>query len=263
MTEAVHLRVEDGIALVTIDRPETRNAVSSTVITRLDELLDDVAARGDAVRVFAIRGGGDRVFISGGDLKELSALRTVDQAGAMASAMRAVLDRIAALPVPTVALLNGAAIGGGAEIAVACDIRLAVDSARIGFTQSQLAIMPAWGGIERLVGIVGRARALYLLLGGHAIDAATALAMGLVEEVVARDRFDERCHELLTVIANVPSTPRLAIKAIVDTVAPAVSPQTSGTAIASFARSWVADEHWEAVAAAAHARRTAQDVAGV
>ncbi len=259
----VHLRVADGIALVTIDRPETRNAVSSAVIARLEEMLDEVGAQGDAVRLFAIRGAGERVFVSGGDLKELSTLRTTDEAGAMAEAMRTVLDRIAGLPMPTVALVNGAAIGGGAEIAVACDMRVCVDTARIGFTQSQLAIMPAWGGIERLVQLVGRSRALYLLLGGHAVDAYTALAIGLVEEVVPGAGFDRRCTELLATIADVPTIPRLGIKELVQTVAPAVSPDTREMAIGSFARSWVADEHWAAVAASTRTRTSTPDVAGV
>jgi enoyl-CoA hydratase/carnithine racemase len=258
----VHLRVADGVALLTIDRPETRNAVSSGVIARLGDLLDEVEAQGEAVRVFAIRGAGERVFVSGGDLKELSTLRTTDEAGSMASAMRTVLDRIARLAVPTVALVNGAAIGGGAEIAVACDMRLAVDTARIGFTQSQLGIMPAWGGIERLVSLVGRGRALYLLLSGQPVDAATALMMGLVEEIAPRERFDQRSRELLATIADVPTIPRLAMKALVDRVAPAVWPDTREMAIESFARSWVADEHWEAVVAASRARPAAADVAG-
>jgi enoyl-CoA hydratase/carnithine racemase len=262
MTEAVRFRIDDGIALVTIDRPDTRNAVSSAVIARLGEVLDDVERRADDVRVFAIRGAGDRVFVSGGDLKEMAALRTLDQASAMALAMRGVLDRIAALPMPTIALVNGAAIGGGAEVAVACDIRIAVDTARIGFTQSQLAIMPAWGGIERLVGLVGRARALYLLLGGQPVDAGTALAMGLLDETVPSEHFDARCRELLSVVAGVPGVPRLAIKALVAAVAPAVSPGTSDSAIESFAESWVADEHWTAVAAVtARVRAARPDVA--
>jgi enoyl-CoA hydratase len=259
----VHLRVGEGIALLTIDRPETRNAVSSRVIAQLGDLLDEVEAQGDAVRVFAIRGAGERVFVSGGDLKELSTLRTDEEAGSMASAMRTVLDRIAGLAVPTVALVNGAAIGGGAEIAVACDMRLSVDTARIGFTQSRLGIMPAWGGIERLVSLVGRGRALYLLLSGQPVDATTAMTMGLVEEVVPRESFDQRCRELLATIADVPTVPRLAMKALVNQVAPAVWPDTREMAIRSFARSWIADEHWEAVAAVSRARPTAADVAGV
>jgi enoyl-CoA hydratase/carnithine racemase len=259
----VHLRVADGIALVTIDRPETRNAVSSAVIADLGATLDEVERAGDAVRVFAIRGAGDRVFVSGGDLKELAALRTTEQAGAMADAMRTVLDRIAGLPMPTVALVNGAAIGGGAEIAVACDMRVCVDTARIGFTQSRLAIMPAWGGIERLVHLVGRGRALYLLLGGQAVEATTALAIGLVEVVVPADVFDQHCTGLLTTIAEVPAIPRLGIKELVQAVAPAVSMHTRDMAIGSFARSWVADEHWAAVAASTRPRTPNPGVAGV
>lgn len=263
MTEAVRFCIDNGLALVTIDRPETRNAVNSAVIARLGEVLDDIEQWADDVCVFAIRGAGDRVFVSGGDLKEMAALRTVDQASAMASAMRGILDRIAALPMPTVALVNGAAIGGGAEVAVACDIRIAVETARIGFTQSQLAIMPAWGGIERLVGLVGRARALYLLLGGHTVDASIALAMGLVDEVVRPDDFDQRSHELLALISSVPAAPRLSIKALVAELMPAVSPGTAEAAVGSFAQAWVAEAHWAAVAAATERSRPASiDVPG-
>jgi len=117
--------------------------------------------------VLVVTGAGTRVFVAGGDLKELAAIRTHDDAVAMAHTMRTVLDRIATLPVPVLAAVNGDAYGGGAEVAVACDIRIAADDVRCGFNQVALGIMPAWGGIERLTALVGRGRALMLMTTGR------------------------------------------------------------------------------------------------
>ena len=115
-----------------------------------------------APRALVITGAGDKAFVSGGDLKELSALRTEAEASAMAWRMRTICDRIAGFPGPMIAALNGHALGGGAEVAVAADIRLAADDIKIGFNQVTLEIMPAWGGAERLAELVGRSQALLL-----------------------------------------------------------------------------------------------------
>src|SRR5215469_16636823 len=111
----------------------------------------DAAAGAEAL---VITGAGERAFVSGGDLKELSALRTLEQAADMARRMRSICDQLADFPAPVVAALNGHALGGGAEVAVAADIRVAADDIKIGFNQSALAIMPAWGGAERLAALV-------------------------------------------------------------------------------------------------------------
>src|SRR4029077_20460381 len=111
-----------------------------------------------------IRGAGDRAFCAGGDLKELEHMRSEADAAAMAHQMRATLDRIPQLPIPVIAGLNGDALGGGAELALACDFRIAASHARIGFAQITLGLMPAWGASERLASLVGRSRALNKLL---------------------------------------------------------------------------------------------------
>ena len=131
----------EGVAVVTIDRPEVRNAISPATMDALEEALDAAA---DA-NVMVIRGSGDRAFVSGGDLKELAKIRTHDEAVAMAVRMRRLCDRIATFPAPVIAALNGHALGGGAEVAVAADIRVAADDIRIGFNQASLAIMPGLG----------------------------------------------------------------------------------------------------------------------
>ena len=133
-----------------------------------------------------IKGAGDKAFVSGGDLKELSAIRTEADAAAMARRMRGVCDRIAAFPGPVLAALNGHALGGGAEVAVAADIRLAADDIKIGFNQVSLAIMPAWGGAERLAALVGKGRALLLAGTGSILDAGRGAAGRPGRRVVPR-----------------------------------------------------------------------------
>ena len=138
-----------------------------------------------------LRGGGDRAFVSGGDLKELTAVRTYEDAVRMASRVRQLLDRVAAFPVPVVAALNGHALGGGAEVAIAADIRIAADDVKIGFNQVTLGIMPAWGGAERLAQAIGRSRALLAIATGELYDAPTAQRLGLVDVVVPRAAFED------------------------------------------------------------------------
>ncbi|MFC4948875.1 enoyl-CoA hydratase/isomerase family protein [Pseudonocardia sp. GCM10023141] len=258
MDPGVTLTVTGAVATVTIDRPATRNAIDRTTMAEFGGVLDVVEEhldRGD-VRVVAVRGGGDRVFISGGDLKELAQIRSLADAQAMSRTMRSCLDRLATLPAPTVALLNGHAMGGGAEVAVACDMRLAADDIRIAFNQVALGIMPAWGGVERLTGLVGRGRALQLLLTGTPLTAAEAGAHGLVETVVPRRDFDTAAAQLLAQLAAVPAVAGRGIKALVGLVAPPSAPEHEAVATTAFAHAWVAEDHWAAAAAAEAARAT-------
>ncbi|MFZ3394128.1 enoyl-CoA hydratase/isomerase family protein, partial [Rhodococcus sp. 7Tela_A2] len=183
----VDLELEDGLAIVTIDRPHARNAIAPETMDQLEKVLDAAAG----ARALVIRGAGDKAFVSGGDLKELAKLRTHEEAAEMARQMRAICDRIAEFPAPVVAALNGHALGGGAEVAVAADIRVAADDIRIGFNQSTLAIMPAWGGAERLASLVGRGRALMLAGSGTILRAEEAERVGLVDRVLPRETFDE------------------------------------------------------------------------
>ena len=239
---------ERAIARITIDRPEARNALNLAAMADLDSALAEVA--GWEVHAVFIRGGGDRAFVSGGDLKELESVREEKFALDMARRMRATLDRIPSLPMPVVAIVNGHAIGGGAEVAIACDYRLAAADTRIGFTQATLGLMPAWGGIERLVQAIGRGRALHLLTTGRTIDASEAKAIGLFEEVVARDAFEERVEELAQELAEVPLQALAGIKRAADSALPYARPELAADATADFARAWVAETHWEAMARA-------------
>ncbi|MCK9929076.1 enoyl-CoA hydratase/isomerase family protein [Frankia sp. Mgl5] len=230
----IDLELDDGLAVITIDRPEARNAISLATMGELEKALD--AAAGASALV--IRGAGDRAFVSGGDLKELAALRTEDEATGMALRMRQICDRIADFPAPVVAALNGHALGGGAEVAVAADIRIAADDIKIGFTQSTLAIMPAWGGAERLADLVGRGRALLLAGTGVTLGAAEAERLGLLDRVLPRAEFDAGWRALARSLATPPA------RAIKYVMSGGVGPEESAR---TFARLWVADEHWAAV----------------
>ncbi|MFF7939752.1 enoyl-CoA hydratase/isomerase family protein [Nocardia gamkensis] len=228
----VEFELDAGLAVVTINRPHARNAIAPATMDELEKAIDAAA---DA-RALVITGAGDRAFVSGGDLKELAALRTEEQAAAMARRMRGICDRLAAFPGPVIAALNGHALGGGAEVAVAADIRIAADDIKIGFNQVSLAIMPAWGGAERLTRLVGPGRALLLAGSGTILDAASAERVGLVDKVLPRAEFDKGWR---AVARSLASEPAAAIKRVIGGV-------PAEEAVAEFARLWVADEHWRA-----------------
>lgn len=228
----VDLEWSDRLAVLTIDRPHARNAIALSTMGELEQALDAAAG----ARALVITGGGDRAFVSGGDLKELSALRTVEEARAMARRMRTICDRIASFPAPVIAALNGHALGGGAEVAVAADIRVAADDIRIGFNQVSLEIMPAWGGAERLAALVGKGRALMLAGSGAILGAAEAHQFGLIDKVVPRSSFADEWRSLAVSLANRPAG---AIKRV-------IAGGTAEQAIDAFAALWVSDEHWDA-----------------
>jgi enoyl-CoA hydratase len=237
-----------GLVVLTIDRPHARNAIAMDTMHQLEKALD--AATGG--RTLVIRGSGDRAFVSGGDLKELSTLRTEEDATAMAKRMRSICDQLASFPAPVIAALNGHAFGGGAEVAVAADIRLAADDIKIAFNQVELEIMPAWGGAERLAALVGKGKALFLAGSGRPLTAAEAERIGLVDLVFPRSSFDESWRSVARSLARHPAT---EIKRVISGVSP-------DEAIASFARLWVADAHWQAAERVMNRSPNARPAAG-
>jgi len=228
----VDLELDQGLAVITINRPNARNAIAPQTMDQLGQAI--AGAKGALCLV--IRGEGDKAFVSGGDLKELSALRTEEQAAAMAWRMRSLCDELANFPAPVVAALNGHAFGGGAEVAVAADIRVAADDIKIGFNQVSLEIMPAWGGAERLAALVGRGRALLLAGTGAVLTADQAEKVGLVDRVLPRATFETEWRSLARALANRPAGD---IKRVMSGV-------PASDAVAAFASLWVSDEHWAA-----------------
>src|SRR6201999_1081148 len=231
----VDLEVDDGLAVLTIDRPRARNAIALDTMQQLEKALDAAAG----ARALVIKGAGDRAFVSGGDLKELSTLRTEEAASAMETRMRSICDQLASFPAPVIAALNGHAFGGGAEVAVAADIRVAADDIKIAFNQVELEIMPAWGGAERLAALVGKSKALLLTGTGIALNAVDAERAGLVDRVLPRVSFDSPDDGWRSIAKSLARHPATEIKRVIRGVSP-------DEAIASFARLWVADAHWRA-----------------
>lgn len=245
VSSGVSLEREDGVAVLTIDRPASRNAIGLRTMTAINAAIGTVALS-DA-RVLAVRGGGERTFVSGGDLKELGALRTRDDAQAMALTMRRLLDDLSLLKIPVLGVLNGDAYGGGCEVAMACDFRVAASDISLAFNQVALGIIPAWGGIERLAAIVGRSRAMYLLTTAHRLSASDAFAWGLVEEVLPRADFDSGWRRLAQALAAASPDALMAIKSVVIATQNPTRQDLEQSSTAAFASTWTSDAHWDAV----------------
>ncbi len=184
---AIHLSRIDELALVTLDRPEALNALNFELLRDLGAALDQVAA-GDA-RALLVTGTGDRAFCAGADVKELigRSLAATLEGAAFGQAIFAKLDT---LPIPSIALINGYAFGGGLELALACTFRLAARSARLGLPEIKLGLIPGYGGTQRLPRLIGEARALEMILTGRTVEAEEAERIGLVNRLVDGDLLD-------------------------------------------------------------------------
>lgn len=180
---------EDGLAILRIDRPEASNAVNTQVMEDLAEALE--RARVDAdVRVVILTGTGERAFVAGGDLKEFhSALTSEEIVYEKMSQMRRVLEQIVSFPKPVIAAVNGAARGGGGELAAACHFRVAAETASVGFVQVKLGVSPGWGGGVLLERIVGRQQAMWLTLSGEVFGAERGQEIGFFEAVLPAENF--------------------------------------------------------------------------
>ncbi len=171
----------EAVQILTINRPERRNALDAALRSALIAALD--AAAGDAsVRALVITGAGGKAFVAGADVREFAGRSVADQARTMQGPR--VYDAVAASRVPVIAAINGACLGGGLELALACDIRIAAVHARLGQPEVSLGLIPGGGGTQRLPRVVGLGAALRLILTGEPVDAAEALRLGLVDEVV-------------------------------------------------------------------------------
>ncbi|MBE0567163.1 MAG: enoyl-CoA hydratase/isomerase family protein, partial [Krumholzibacteria bacterium] len=184
--ESLLCGIRDGIAEVTVNRPDKLNALNSALIGELDACMEALAQDG-AVRAVILTGAGPKAFVAGADIGELADL-TAAAAEKLARRGQALMDRIENLGKPVIAAVNGFALGGGLELAMACSFRYAADTARLGLPETGLGLIPGYGGTQRLPRLVGRGRALELILSGDMIDAPTALALGLVNRVVPAAR---------------------------------------------------------------------------
>lgn len=191
------------VATVTLNRPKVLNALNAKVFDELEELFASISDN-PAVRVVLITGAGDRAFAAGADINELAKTGKPNSPTGEQLALRgqAVFSLIESCPKPVIAVINGFALGGGCELALACTMRLAADSAKLGQPEIKLGIIPGYGGTQRLSRLVGHSRALRLILTGDAIDAAEALRIGLVDEVHPAADLFTRGQALATQIAS-------------------------------------------------------------
>lgn len=206
---------QDGrVGILTINRPEVRNAIDIDTMEELEVLLDQLE-RDRELTALIVTGAGDEAFVAGGDLKYFQTLDTIYKGRDMSLRMQHILNRIERLDFPVIAALNGYAFGGGCEVMVACDIRVCDERAQMGFRQVAFGIMCGWGGANRLQRIIGRSRALMLLLTGDVIEAPRAFELGLVDVLAPAGKAVEEARALAHRMAeNAPLSVRFTKRAL-------------------------------------------------
>ncbi len=213
MSELVRLTLDGPLAVLTLDRPEVMNALSLQTLARLGGHVERLAREG-ALRAVIVTGAGEKAFCAGADLKERAGFGEAETREYVAR-IGATFEAVAALPMPTIAALNGVAFGGGCELALACDLRLMARGAQIGLTETALAIIPGAGGTQRLPRVVGTARARELIFTARRLAADEALRLGLVHEVCEPAELPARARGLAAAIAaNGPLAVRAAKAAL-------------------------------------------------
>lgn len=206
-------RETTGVAVLTIDRPHARNALNFATMEAFAETVDSLHTD-DSLRAVIVTGAGTDSFCSGGDLHELSTQTTEAQARAFITLMGDALHRLETLPVPVYAAINGYALGGGSELALACDIRIADEHARMGFVQVRLAVTPGWGAGQRLMRLVGYSRAMQILLRGNVMHAPELATLGLVNKVVPAGEALQHARIAAEHVAAMPPALPRSIKAL-------------------------------------------------
>ncbi len=210
--ETILVNRHDRVAIVTINRPEKRNALNIQTRAEGAAVLDELRAD-DSVRVAIITGAGDKAFIAGADIAEFAERTAITQRQVMLE--RSLFNAIDSFPKPIIAMINGYCLGGGCEIALACDIRIASDRASFGQPEINLGIIPGGGGTQRLTRLVGEGKAMEMILSGEIIDAQAALSIGLVNQVVPADQLETKTMEIANRIAEKsPIALRLAKEAV-------------------------------------------------
>jgi enoyl-CoA hydratase len=211
--ETLLIEINGAIAQITLNRPDVLNALNRQAIAELTAAMEAFRTDG-TIRGLILTGSGDKAFAAGSDIDELSQL-TPPEAKAMAIEGQALMNLIENLGKPVIAALNGYAIGGGCELALACTMRIAADHARLSQPEVRLGLIPSFGGTQRLPRLIGRGPALQMILSGDMTDAREALRIGLVDEIVPKDKLLGRAEAvLLTIASNAPLAVQFALEAV-------------------------------------------------
>ena len=237
--------LEDGILTLTIHRPEALNALNGNVIGALSAALE-AAQENREVRVIVLTGAGDKAFVAGADIKEFADYDQAQGEELARRGQRDLFDRVEQSRKPIVAAVNGFALGGGLELAMAAHVRIASSNARMGLPEVSLGVIPGYGGTQRLAQIVGKGKAMEMVLTGGMIDAESALACGLVNQVVDQELLLETAHVMAGKIAkNAPT----ALSAALDSVLAGYSRDGFGVEIARFGECFATQDFKEGTTA--------------
>lgn len=211
--ETLLFEVKEGIAYVTINRPKVLNALNDKVISELEQVFTTIK-EDDQVKAVILTGAGEKAFVAGADITQLVDLNTL-QGKDFARKGQEVFCLIENLGKPVIAAINGFALGGGCELAMACTLRIASTNAKLGQPEVNLGIIPGYGGTQRLPRLVGKGRAMELLITGRMVDAQEAYQMGLVNKVVEPEKLMEEAEKLAkTIMSKGPVAIKLAIEAV-------------------------------------------------
>ncbi|TDO26876.1 enoyl-CoA hydratase/isomerase family protein [Sediminibacterium goheungense] len=198
MYQTLTTSLENGIFTITVNRPDKLNALNQQVMNDLDNAVNEVYLNHD-IKSAIITGAGSKAFVAGADISEFSGA-SVEEGKALAKRGQDIFFKIERSPKPIVACVNGFALGGGCELAMSCHFRLASDNAKFGQPEVNLGLIPGYGGTQRLVQLIGKGRALELLMSAGMIDANTALQLGLVNYVVPQDELIKKAVSILELI---------------------------------------------------------------
>ncbi len=205
--------LSDGIAVVTVNRPDKLNALNQITISELDACFMALA-KDSACQVVVMRGAGEKAFVAGADIGEMATMKA-DEAETLARRGQALMNRIENLGKPVIAAVGGFALGGGCELAMACSFRYAAENAKLGLPETGLGLIPGFGGTQRLARLVGKGRALELVLMGGMISADEAAAMGLVNKVLPQEDLMPAVMKVASILAAKSSfTLRMALQAV-------------------------------------------------
>jgi enoyl-CoA hydratase len=213
--ETIVVERDGAVAVLTLNRPKVLNALNALLIGELRDALAELE-KDDGVRVVVLTGAGDRAFAAGADINELNALPGAVAAAALARRGQALTLQIERLSKPVIAAINGFALGGGCELAMACDIRIASENAKFGQPEVNLGLLPGYGGTQRSAKLLGRGMAMYLCLTAETIDAREAHRAGLVERVVPHAELLTEAKRIAGVIASKAPLSIAATKRAVD-----------------------------------------------